>query len=504
LHGKLQNAGQLVTKASSYLETKNSDAKAKELLSALKSLKLEEVEVDVTSTKMELHDELSRLRSVVEGNGPPPAAAFTPAASAPPLATMSHADTGKMKGLETENAKLLQQIAELKNELSTATETVSQHQQSSQHLAKHQQQSSQNQEEINKLKKEIDQLNSKSKETTQQKDSEISDLNDQLKAINLKFSSSSSQEKQLETEIETLKGQLKEEKHSKQVSLKESESKAHAKLQETIASYENKLKESEATWSQEREEMEVALAQELEEVEKGKDEEIQSLMNENSILTKQFKQLQMTNANLFNNLRKLREKSKNLKTEFSRNFNSSIQDEISDVKRLVASGAMILTKLKNMSAEFQTLNKKYLRECSERKRLHNVVQELKGNIRVYLRCRPPTNKEIENFGNDSLCVSFPNPGEIKVFNSEKNREKVWEFDEVFDTNTTQDQVYQDVSALVTSVLDGYNVCIFAYGQTGKSVFCFSCFFFFLMNVVSTNQKAPERLTPWQDLPLIEV
>jgi hypothetical protein len=27
-------------------------------------------------------------------------------------------------------------------------------------------------------------------------------------------------------------------------------------------------------------------------------------------------------------------------------------------------------------------------------------------------------------------------------------------------------VYVDVSPLVTSVLDGYNVCIFAYGQTG--------------------------------------
>jgi kinesin family protein C2/C3 len=113
------------------------------------------------------------------------------------------------------------------------------------------------------------------------------------------------------------------------------------------------------------------------------------------------------------------------------------------------------------------INKKYLREMSERKRLHNVVQELKGNIRVYLRCRPPTSKETETFGNDSMCVTFPNVGEIKVFNSEKNREKVWEFDEVFDPATSQEQVYNDVSALVTSVLDGFNVCIFAYGQTGS-------------------------------------
>jgi hypothetical protein len=69
-------------------------------------------------------------------------------------------------------------------------------------------------------------------------------------------------------------------------------------------------------------------------------------------------------------------------------------------------------------------------------------------------------------GNEAQCVSFPNPGEVKVFN-EKNREKVWEFDEVFDTSATQEQVYEEVAALVTSVMDGFNVCIFAYGQTGS-------------------------------------
>ena len=29
------------------------------------------------------------------------------------------------------------------------------------------------------------------------------------------------------------------------------------------------------------------------------------------------------------------------------------------------------------------------------------------------------------------------------------------------------QVFKDTEPLVTSVLDGYNVCIFAYGQTGS-------------------------------------
>ncbi|RYH21365.1 hypothetical protein EON65_20895, partial [archaeon] len=55
---------------------------------------------------------------------------------------------------------------------------------------------------------------------------------------------------------------------------------------------------------------------------------------------------------------------------------------------------------------------RYKREMSERKRLHNLVQELKGNIRVFMRCRPPTPKEIEQGGGEALCVSFPNPGEV--------------------------------------------------------------------------------------------
>ena len=34
------------------------------------------------------------------------------------------------------------------------------------------------------------------------------------------------------------------------------------------------------------------------------------------------------------------------------------------------------------------LKSKYLRELRERKRLYNILQEIKGNIRVFCRCRP--------------------------------------------------------------------------------------------------------------------
>ena len=36
-----------------------------------------------------------------------------------------------------------------------------------------------------------------------------------------------------------------------------------------------------------------------------------------------------------------------------------------------------------------------------------------------------------------------------------------------DTRGDQDAIFEDVKMLIQSAVDGYNVCIFAYGQTGK-------------------------------------
>ena len=41
------------------------------------------------------------------------------------------------------------------------------------------------------------------------------------------------------------------------------------------------------------------------------------------------------------------------------------------------------------------------------------------------------------------------------------------FDKIFTPDYSQTQVFDEVAPLVTSVLDGYNVCIMAYGQTGS-------------------------------------
>ena len=45
--------------------------------------------------------------------------------------------------------------------------------------------------------------------------------------------------------------------------------------------------------------------------------------------------------------------------------------------------------------------------------------------------------------------------------------KLFEFDRVYGPQNRQDEVFEDLKPLLTSLLDGYNVCIMAYGQTGS-------------------------------------
>ncbi|XP_051133552.1 kinesin-like protein KIN-14N [Andrographis paniculata] len=103
-----------------------------------------------------------------------------------------------------------------------------------------------------------------------------------------------------------------------------------------------------------------------------------------------------------------------------------------------------------------------------RKKLHNTILELKGNIRVFCRVRPLLSAD--GAESDAKVISFPTSMEAMgrgidlVHNGQKHS---FTFDRVFIPNESQEDVFVEISQLVQSALDGYKVCIFAYGQTGS-------------------------------------
>mmetsp|Transcript_79902 Transcript_79902/g.129513 ORF Transcript_79902/g.129513 Transcript_79902/m.129513 type:complete len:788 (+) Transcript_79902:81-2444(+) len=127
--------------------------------------------------------------------------------------------------------------------------------------------------------------------------------------------------------------------------------------------------------------------------------------------------------------------------------------------------------LKHLEAHHSGWKDKFEAAEKERKKLHNTVLELKGNIRVFCRIRPQLKHESGTGCDNAIFFKADRPDledtHISVLDDSKGIEKVFEFDHCFGPESTQQQVFGEVEALVTSVLDGYNVCIFAYGQTGS-------------------------------------
>ena len=88
---------------------------------------------------------------------------------------------------------------------------------------------------------------------------------------------------------------------------------------------------------------------------------------------------------------------------------------------------------------------------------------MKGKIRVYARCRP-----MAQYEKDRDCeqvLRFTGDQDLEVMKERGPKE--FSFDAVFPATTAQDKVFEDCRHLVQSCLDGYNVCIFAYGQVSR-------------------------------------
>lgn len=140
--------------------------------------------------------------------------------------------------------------------------------------------------------------------------------------------------------------------------------------------------------------------------------------------------------------------------------------------------------LKSCGELVEEYRSRYRDEWVLRRKLFNLVQELRGNscacvseyevalsscsslvrslVRVICRIRPLLGDERTRGVED--VFAYPHDGEVQLTDSKRLKSNKFEFDHVLGPASTQENVFDLVEPLVTSVLDGFNVCIFAYGE----------------------------------------
>ncbi|XP_066479199.1 kinesin-like protein KIFC2 [Tiliqua scincoides] len=113
-----------------------------------------------------------------------------------------------------------------------------------------------------------------------------------------------------------------------------------------------------------------------------------------------------------------------------------------------------------------SLQERYQREVLLRKKYHDQLLEVKGNIRVLCRLKPLIKADWKE-GEVGTAVGADPTDDGCVTACYKGKERTFKLDKVFLPQATQEEVFQEIEPLVMSCMNGYNVCIFAYGQTGS-------------------------------------
>ena len=126
--------------------------------------------------------------------------------------------------------------------------------------------------------------------------------------------------------------------------------------------------------------------------------------------------------------------------------------------------AVLKARIEERDRRIAHLESEVLKGEQIRRQMHNRIQELRGNIRVYVRTRPflPGDN-----GETVSSIDVLPDGESLAIEGQNVKTHEFKFDKVFAPSAGQEVVFDDVSEFVQSALDSYQVCLFSYGQTGS-------------------------------------
>ncbi|CAE8611951.1 unnamed protein product [Polarella glacialis] len=129
-------------------------------------------------------------------------------------------------------------------------------------------------------------------------------------------------------------------------------------------------------------------------------------------------------------------------------------------------GAQLERKLAQKEIAFVALEHEKRALRGEVRALQNLVQELRGSIRVFCRLRPAKNGQALPDAADSIGARAESSQRVALRKPPGDRRHDFTFDRVFSQQAGQRDLYEEVEPLLPGILEGIHVCIFAYGQTG--------------------------------------
>lgn len=134
-------------------------------------------------------------------------------------------------------------------------------------------------------------------------------------------------------------------------------------------------------------------------------------------------------------------------------------EELNGAKERAEQAEKLLEPWKKRTDE---LHEAFQKEQTMRKRYHNQMQDMKGAIRVFARIRPRVAREQDQ----EVAVWRRDAFSLETESKDRKGHKDYNFDAVFDERHSQEDVFADCRGLIGSAVDGFNVTVFAYGQTG--------------------------------------
>ena len=147
----------------------------------------------------------------------------------------------------------------------------------------------------------------------------------------------------------------------------------------------------------------------------------------------------------------------------------------------------------NALVELDKLTEMHLKERSLRRKYYNQLVELRGNMRVVCRLKPLLSSKSE-------MILSTDEETVEVQNKVSGKPRAFRFDDIISPDATQRSVFKSSAEdLIQSLLDGYNICIMAYGQTGLN-FCLLNFLYEKKKKNNNNNNANNNQKQDQERP----